>query len=105
MAADPGIELVGFPEEYLLTAFEEGTNYEFGCTIVAAEGYGFSPETKVYLNDSTVTGENWNAAANELTVVSFNICREPEGAARFTQRPIKIPAGVSGSPIRVDLRD
>ena len=105
MAADPGIELVGYPEEYLLTAFEAGTNYEFGCTIVAAEGYGFSPETKVYLNDSTVTGQNWNAAANELTVVSFNICREPEGAARFTQRPIKIPAGVSGSPIRVDLRD
>lgn len=105
MAADPGIELAGYPEKYLLTAFEEGTNYEFGCTIVAAEGYGFSPETKVYLNDSKVTGENWNAAANELTVVSVNICREPEGAGWFTPRPIKIPAGVSGSPIRVDLRD
>ena len=105
MAADPGIELVGYPEEYLLTEFEEGTNYKFGCTIVAAEGYGFSPETKVYLNDSTVTDENWNAAANELTVVGVSICQEPEGAARFTQRPIKIPAGVSGSPIRVDLRD
>lgn len=104
-ATDPGIELAGYPEEYLLTAFEEDTNYKFGCTIVAAEGYGFSPETKVYLNGSKVTDQNWSATANELTVVSFNICKEPEGAARFSERPIKIPAGVSGSLIRVDLRD
>ena len=105
MAADPVRELAGYPEEYLLTAFEAGTNYEFGCTLLAAEGYGFSPETKVYLNGSPVTDQNWSATANELKVVSFNICREPEGAARFSEWPIKIPAGVSGSPIRVDLRD
>ena len=97
--------LIAEEGEYnLLKEYTENTVYEYGAYAKATGDAWFTAETKLYIND--VPAENHlSKPSKDIHVHREYTCAEASGFKVYRQKPIEIPAGVSGSPINIDLNN
>lgn len=97
--------LIAEEAEYnLLKEYTENTVYEYGAYAKATGDAWFTAETKLYIND--VPAENHlSKPSKDISVSREYICAEASEFKVYNKKPVEIPAGVSGSPINVDLRN
>ena len=91
-------------EYNLLKEYIGDTVYEYGAYAKATGDAWFTAETKLYIND--VPAENHlSKPSKDIHVHREYTCAEASGFKVYRQKPIEIPAGVSGSPINIDLNN
>lgn len=91
-------------EYNLLKEYIGNTVYEYGTYAKATGDAWFTAETKLYIND--VPAENHlSKPSKDIHVYREYTCAEASGFKVYCQKPIEIPAGVSGSPINIDLNN
>ena len=91
-------------EYNLLKEYIGDTVYEYGAYAKATGDAWFTAETKLYIND--VPAENHlSKPSKDIHVRREYTCAEASGFKVYRQKPIEIPAGVSGSPINIDLNN
>lgn len=94
----------GEAEYNLLQEYIGDTVYEYGAYAKATGDAWFTAETKLYIND--VPAENHlSKPSRDIHVRREYTCAEASGFKVYRQKPIEIPAGVSGSPINIDLNN
>ena len=94
----------GEAEYNLLKEYIGDTVYEYGAYAKATGDAWFTAETKLYIND--VPAENHlSKPSKDIHVRREYTCAEASGFKVYRQKPIEIPAGVSGSPINIDLNN
>ena len=96
--------IAGAPEYSLLEEYTENTVYEYGAYEKATGDAWFTGETKLYINDVPVEN-HLSKPSKDIYVSREYICAEASEFKVYNKKPVEIPAGVSGSPINVDLRN
>lgn len=96
--------IAGEAEYNLLKEYIGNTVYEYGAYAKATGDAWFTAETKLYIND--VPAENHlSKPSKDIHVHREYTCAEASEFKVYRQKPIEIPAGVSGSPINIDLNN
>ena len=91
-------------EYNLLKEYTENTVYEYGAHAKATGDAWFTGETKLYINDVSVEN-HLSKPSKDIYVSREYFCAEASEFKVYNKKPVEIPAGVSGSPIDVDLRN